>query len=209
MTALAIQLPPGTTHNGPLIETASGGSSDWLKYMDVKRYTDAFVIMNDSRVLLGFKKRGFGKGLWHGFGGKIEEGETPLQAAGRELKEEAGIGASLVHCGVLLFATDGSETANHIDVFRADEYSGRITETDEMRPEWFTVHKEMRHITDHIPIQNTPDTAALPDVPFGEMWEDGRLWLPLLFAKRHFVGRADFDSADEMVRWWFAASPQS
>ena len=36
------------------------------------------------------KKRGFGEGKWNGFGGKVEEGETILQAALRELKEECG-----------------------------------------------------------------------------------------------------------------------
>ena len=64
------------------------------------------------QVLLGYKKRGFGQGLyvrpiepccgtladsgtrrhparWNGFGGKVDPGETPLQAAVREL--EVGI----------------------------------------------------------------------------------------------------------------------
>ena len=44
-----------------------------------------------SRLLLGMKKRGFGAGKWNGFGGKIEPGETPRQAAIREIREEAFI----------------------------------------------------------------------------------------------------------------------
>jgi 8-oxo-dGTP pyrophosphatase MutT (NUDIX family) len=32
-------------------------------------------------VLLGFKKIGFGAGKFKGFGGKVESGETILQAA--------------------------------------------------------------------------------------------------------------------------------
>jgi len=47
-----------------------------------KRYTLA-LIQNDGHVLLGLKKRGFGKGLWNGFGGKIEVDETDKDAAVR------------------------------------------------------------------------------------------------------------------------------
>ncbi len=46
----------------------------------------------------------------------------------RSAQEEAGINAPLEHCGVLFFVVDGAEAAFHIDVFRADMYSGTITE---------------------------------------------------------------------------------
>ncbi len=36
-------------------------------------------------VLLGMKKRGFGVGLWNGFGGKVEAGEAVEAAAHVEL----------------------------------------------------------------------------------------------------------------------------
>ena len=41
------------------------------------------LIRESTRVLLGMKKRGFGQGRWNGFGGKVEKGETILQAAVR------------------------------------------------------------------------------------------------------------------------------
>ena len=47
-----------------------------------KRFTLA-LIQKDGKVLLGLKKRGFGMGLWNGFGGKIEHGETNNEAAAR------------------------------------------------------------------------------------------------------------------------------
>jgi 8-oxo-dGTP diphosphatase/2-hydroxy-dATP diphosphatase len=37
------------------------------------------------------KKRGFGKGKWNGFGGKVEEGECIEDSAIRELEEECGL----------------------------------------------------------------------------------------------------------------------
>ena len=82
----------------------------------------------------------------------MEPGETPLQAAKRELQvqnivchqsaynsasllisllisqEEAGIQAPLKHIGELLFIIEGDPIAFHVDIFRADEYSGVITE---------------------------------------------------------------------------------
>lgn len=34
------------------------------------------IIHEHPRVLLGYKKKGFGAGLWNGFGGKVEAGES-------------------------------------------------------------------------------------------------------------------------------------
>ena len=39
------------------------------------------MAMKNNQILLGYKKRGFGKGKWNGFGGKVEKGETPQEAA--------------------------------------------------------------------------------------------------------------------------------
>lgn len=74
----------------------------------------------------------------------MEKGETSLQAALRELEvrwilfqdvqannpaqEEAGITAPLEHAGSLLFLAEGADFAFHIDIYRADEYSGTISE---------------------------------------------------------------------------------
>ena len=41
------------------------------------------MIMRNNKLLLGMKKRGFGKGRWNGFGGKVQEGERLLDAAKR------------------------------------------------------------------------------------------------------------------------------
>jgi hypothetical protein len=42
-------------------------------------------------------------------------------------QEEAGITAPLTHAGTLLFVVPGEKWA-HIDIFRAEEYTGTITE---------------------------------------------------------------------------------
>jgi len=54
----------------------------------LRKRTVCFLIDNE-RLLLGMKKRGFGKGNYLGIGGKVEQGETVIQAAIREYQEEA------------------------------------------------------------------------------------------------------------------------
>lgn len=49
-----------------------------IKKMNTK-FTKIFTLMfvvEDNRVLLGFKKRGFGSGKYNGFGGKVELNES-------------------------------------------------------------------------------------------------------------------------------------
>ncbi|KII91254.1 hypothetical protein PLICRDRAFT_173137 [Plicaturopsis crispa FD-325 SS-3] len=67
-----------------LLEVFSGGTAEWMHFDDRKLYTNAFIFKED-QILLGYKKRGFGIGKYNGFGGKVDAGETPAQAAAREL----------------------------------------------------------------------------------------------------------------------------
>jgi len=71
----------------------------------MRNATLCFLINNETdEILLGMKKRGFGKDKWNGFGGKIGEGETIEDAAKRELLEESGVHATeLKKVGELTF----------------------------------------------------------------------------------------------------------
>lgn len=49
-----------------------------------KLYTLVFVRdYANKKILLGYKKRGFGMHKWNGLGGKVEPGETILDGAKR------------------------------------------------------------------------------------------------------------------------------
>lgn len=189
--------PPGI--EGNLKHLVSGGDDvDWMPFEKRKYYTNAFIVQN-GKVLLGYKKRGFGKHKYNGFGGKVEDGETSREAALRELEEEAGIAAPLEYAGTLLFLSEGADVAFHIDIYRAEEYTGIIAETDEMRPEWFA-----------LPSTNPQSPEAeSPSIPFAQMWDTDVHWMPLLFSKIIFVGRADFKQEGDVFtphKWWLGVS---
>ncbi|KAJ7669011.1 hypothetical protein B0H17DRAFT_1087093 [Mycena rosella] len=50
------------------------------------------------------------------------------------------------------------------------------------------------------------------EIPFDNMWDTDRYWLPLLLAKRPFSGRADYEKKGEdfiLKKWWFGINPNT
>ncbi len=128
-------------------------------------------VVDDDRVLLIHKKRGIGAGKINGPGGRVDPGESPLDAAVREVQEElhvTPIGVRKV--GEVLFQVL-DDVSIRIHVFRADDCRGEPTETPEAIPLW------------------TP----LDAIPFDKMWEDDRLWFPRLLNGPPFEMRTLFD----------------
>lgn len=125
-----------------------------------------------AEVLLGYKKTGFGNGKYSGFGGKVEPGETIIEAAVRELAEETGIVAptsSLTQVAVLTFHFPYKpDWSQRVHVFTATQWRSYPIESNEMAPAWFKVNQ----------------------VPYDKMWDDGYYWLPRVLAGEVF--RADF-----------------
>jgi 8-oxo-dGTP diphosphatase len=143
---------------------------DWSNWSGEILATLLFVIQDD-RILLIEKKRGLGAGKINGPGGKIDPGETALEAVIRETREELHITPHQPRkLGELWFQmSDCPDILCH--VFRAERFSGTPTETDEATPAW------------------TP----LDAIPWHRMWEDDRHWLPLLIENRTFLGRFVFE----------------
>ncbi|MCX7750998.1 MAG: 8-oxo-dGTP diphosphatase [Candidatus Bipolaricaulota bacterium] len=143
---------------------------DWSTWRPEKVATLLFVF-REGEVLLIHKKRGLGAGKVNGPGGHVEDGETPLAAAVREVEEELGIVPLAVEpAGELRFQfTDGLALLVH--VFRARGCRGEPRETDEAAPFW----------------------APLAAIPFDRMWADDRLWFPWLLRGEPFSGRFLFD----------------
>ncbi len=133
-------------------------------------------IFDEERVLLIEKLRGLGAGKVNAPGGRLEKGETPLQAAIREVQEEVSVTPhSLSQLGNLKFAfVDGYNL--ECWVFRAEGYIGTPTESAEAIPFW-------------------SDVRALP---YERMWADDRHWLPYLLRGERFNGEFVFDG-DQMI----------
>jgi 8-oxo-dGTP diphosphatase len=64
----------------------------------------------------------------------------------------------------------------HVHVFKARDFEGEPNETDEAAPLW----------------------APVDRIPYEEMWEDDRLWIPLVLEGVSFSGRYVFDG-DRML----------
>lgn len=137
------------------------------------------VVRKGDRVLLGRKKRGFGAGYYNGFGGKVESGEAILAGAHRELWEECGVRCSrLEKRGIVWFAYGDDSPTREVHVFvTSGPIQGSPSESDEMEPAWFD--------QDAIPYQN--------------MWEGDRHWMPVLLRDRCFRGLFSFQNIKNLV----------
>lgn len=137
------------------------------------------MVVQGQRVLLGQKKRGFGEGLWNGFGGKADENESVDEAALRELREEAGIEAvDATRRGLLTFVYDDQSRPMEVHVYHASRFTGAPVETEEMRPAWWEVK----------------------DLPWSQMWPDDEIWYPLFLSDRRFAGTVHFTNTTTIVK---------
>jgi 8-oxo-dGTP diphosphatase len=124
-------------------------------------------IVHDGQVLLMRKKRGIGAGKINAPGGKVDPGEEPLAAAIRETQEEVGVTPVAPELC--------GDLILRCLIYRTGHYTGTVSETDEAIPRWYGVN----------------------ELPYNEMWEDDRTWVPLLLSGERFAGTVEV--ADEKV----------
>lgn len=140
------------------------------------KHVTLVFLRRKGQILLAMKKRGFGVGKWNGAGGKADPGETMEQAAIRECQEEINVTPlNLQKLGELHFF-DLPDVEHYCHVFVASEWEGELSETEEMRPQWF-------------------NTKA---IPYTDMWPDDEFWLPLLIDGKSFKGRVTIE--DDKVK---------
>ena len=148
--------------------------------MKRKLDTTLLIIIKNEKILLAMKKRGFGKGLYNGVGGKRQENETIYQAMVRETMEEIGVepvNAKLV--GIIDFDLylKGENVIEKMHIYLANDYKGEIIESEEMKPEWFDLDK----------------------IPFDTMFSDDIIWLPEVLKGNKVKGECVFDKDFNML----------
>ncbi len=165
----------GPTTAGPPSSPADAShvaDIDWGTWTPVDHATLLFVFRGDE-VLLIEKKRGLGQGLVNAPGGRLDPGESPREAAIREVQEELCVTPLAPRwCGEHRFQfRDGYSMWVH--VYASDAHEGEASETAEAVPLW----------------------VATQAIPYARMWADDAHWIPLLLAGERFSGRYIFDKA--------------
>ena len=145
---------------------------------DIRR--TLLFLRRGNEILLAKKKRGFGEGLWNGTGGKLEAGESVVDALVRETREEIGvIPMHYFQVAELDFVQDAETDPWHMYVYAyfCDEWEGEPVETEEMAPAWF----------------------KLEEIPYADMWEDDRHWLPQALSGEKVTGMFSFDENNKLI----------
>jgi len=134
----------------------------------------------NKQILLIRNAEGTSKGLWNGFGGKIEEGETPCEGAKRELFEEAGLTMrSITYQGALTAFLSGAVFPSFmLYVFSSKEFTGRIKGDGKSELRWFPLNA----------------------LPYITLWHDDAVWLPYLLAGRKWVNGHFEYAGDNLLR---------
>lgn len=139
-------------------------------------------ITKDGKLLLQRKAAGrFGEGKWNGPGGKVKNGETPLEGVIREVKEETGLTVkNPILMGELDFYFGEKDAPDWVAyIYHVTEYEGDLTPNDEGELKWFKYE----------------------EIPYGEMWQDDVYWLPSMLAGRSFKGSFWFnEDGTELLR---------
>lgn len=137
-----------------------------------------------NQILFIEKKRGMGKGLWNGPGGKLDPGETTLDALCRESREECGLEPlNPEKMGTITFLfppkDNGANFDNRCEIFRAFEWSGTLqSDTEECRSFWWPIDK----------------------INYDLFWPDDRFWMPRLLAGKTFERIYHFDHQGLITR---------
>lgn len=128
-------------------------------------------------ILLAMKKRGFGEGYWNGAGGKVKEGESIEEAAVREIQEELGVRiliSDLEKVALNLFPDYDLE----VHTYFIKKWQGEPKESEEMKPKWFKI----------------------AEIPWDQMWDDDKYWLPEVLKGKKIKGDYLFDSQKKVIK---------
>jgi len=140
----------------------------------IKRDVTLCFFLKEDQILLGRKKYGNSLGIWNGFGGKVEEGESVEEGMLREVMEEVSlVPIAYEKMAEVTFFNQEKDRETVCHVYISKDWKGEPLESNEMFPAWY----------------------AIKDIPFHKMYEDDSHWLPLLLQGKKFKARFDFEDS--------------
>ena len=169
-----------------------------IDHHEIRKTKEYSLVMvtepENQRILLGRKHRGFGKGMFNSFGGKLDLGESALDSAVRELEEETGIVVPAAHLGErkvgsMNFSFEDSDTAMLVHVYRLNVSCGQ----QQQQPQQPSSLSDERYFGID-PNQIRPCDEITPqwfdnwyDVPLHNMFADDSLWLTKVLDSTHDI----------------------
>jgi len=134
--------------------------------------TLVYLTKDDKTLMIHrVKKEGdLHKGKYNGLGGKFETGESPLECAKREVKEESNLDIKNIKFkGHILFPEFDKKGRDWlVFIYRADDFDGElITENPEGLLEWI-------------------DNNQILDL---NLWDGDKIFIPHVYSDKHFEGK--------------------
>ncbi len=142
------------------------------------RQATLLFLIKDHQILLAMKKRGYGKDLWNGVGGKVNQNESIIDAAKRECHEEISVSPiNLSKRAEIVFESNNEEDRFEVTVYTCDKWDGEPIGSEEMAPKWFDID----------------------DIPYQQMWPDDYYWLPEILAGKNFTAKFLIDNNGDII----------
>jgi len=139
------------------------------------------LLRRDGQILLAMKKRGFGVNKWNGVGGKQQGSEDIDTTAVREVAEEIKVKIDpqdLDRIAVFKFYFPHQPEWNmEVYFYFCYKWPGEPEETEEMKPQWFN----------------------LDQIPYDQMWDDDKYWLPRVLQGEKLKGEFYFDKTNNKI----------
>lgn len=148
-----------------------GGNMIWTICFLVRKNKNGKI----KEVCLAMKKRGHGVGKWNGTGGKPLEGEDLENTAKRETQEEIGILVLNIQKMAEIEFKDLARGESHFAYgYICTKWEGNPKETEEMRPQWFSVN----------------------EIPFDQMWSADKIWIPEILKGKNIKAVFEYTEGD-------------
>jgi len=138
-------------------------------------------IEKEGKYLMQLKDdKKFGGGRWNAPGGKTKENESVEQGVVREILEETGLKIRNAKKRAVLNFFNGDEFAWAVHVFATKDFEGKVKSSEEGELKWM-------------------DKGSLP---YAQMWEDDRHWVPLVTEGKNFEANFHFkENFKDIFKW--------